>query len=159
MSEERLAKLMAHKETLNKEFRSIREEAATDTIIDNVRLDDESVRQPKLHNRWLSELSEAAFQFKKVKNQQKKLYLERWKYWQGKQTDKYYADYGIPHEKSLKSDLDKYLDADEYLVEMSEIVELHEQFVGFLEKTVKDISNRGFAIGNAIAWRKFESGQ
>lgn len=155
---DRLEELRAYKENLITTSRLIREEAGKDILIDNVRLDDEAIRTPKLHNRWLSELSEAAFSFKKIKNSQKKLELERWKYYNGKQTDQYYAIYGMVHEKSLKTDLDKYLNADDFLIEMNEIVEVQSLFVEFLEKTVKDISNRGFAIGNAISWRKFEAG-
>lgn len=157
-SETRLAHLVEHKETLHKNFKEIREQAAIDVAIDNVNLDGEAIRTPKLHNRWLSELSEAAYMLKKTQNSAKRLQLERWKYYNGKQTDKYYVDYGPVHEKSLKTDLDKYLHADDFLIEMSEILELHEQNVEFLEKTVKDISNRNFLLKSAIDWRKFESG-
>lgn len=156
---ERLEELKEYKENLIIEFRLLREEASKEVEIDNVRLDDEALRTSKLHNRWLSTLAEAAYKFKTMKNSQKKLELERWKYYMGKQTDQYYAQYGIPHEKSLKTDLDKYLSADDFLIEMSEIVEIQSQMVDFLEKTIKDISNRGFAIKNAISWRQFEAGQ
>jgi hypothetical protein len=155
---EKLEELREFKESLIVQSKLIREDAGKDVLIDGIRLDDEAIRTPKLHNRWLSELSEAAYSFKKIKNSQKKLELERWKYYMGKQTDQYYVIYGIPHEKSLKTDLDKYLGADDFLIEMNEIVEIQAQCVEFLEKTVKDISNRGFAIKNCIDWRRFEAG-
>lgn len=146
------------KESLLTKFEEMQIKVAEDIAIDEVRLDDESLRTPKLHNRWLSELSEAAYSLKQYKNHQKKLFLERWKYWMGKQTDQYYAQYGIVHDKVIKADLDKYLEADDFLIEMTEIIEVQSQVVDFLEHTTKQIAFRGNAIRNAIDWRKFESG-
>lgn len=154
----RLLELKEYKKEMEESFKALREVVAGEVALDMIRLDEEALKTPKLHNRWLAEMSEAAYYFKQIKNSQKKLELERWKYWMGKQTDQYYAEYGIPHEKSLKTDLDKYLGADEFLIEMNEMVELQSQKVDFLEQTVKGISNRGFTIRNAIEWRRFEAG-
>lgn len=155
---ERLENLKEYKTSILDNFKVMKETVTKDITLDTIRLDDESLRSPKVHNRWLSELSEASFLYTQLKNSQKKLELERWKYYMGKQTDQYYAQYGIVHEKSLKTDLDKYLKADDYIIEMSEVVEAQSIVVEFLEKTVKDISNRSFSIQNAINWRKFEAG-
>lgn len=155
---DKLEQLREMKDTIEENFKTLKITAGIEVEIDKVRLDDEALKTPKLHNRWLMVLSEEAYTLKKLKNRQKKMELDRWKYWMGKQTDQYYAAYGMPHEKTIKADVEKYLDADDFIIEMDEIVTLQDQVVDFLERTVKDISNRGFAIKNAIDWRKFEAG-
>ena len=60
--------------------------------------------------------------------------------------------------KILKTDIDKYMDADPELVKLKQKVEYVSTVIDFLESTIKQISNRGFQIKNAIDWRKFTSG-
>lgn len=139
-------------------FEVIKKDAAEDVVIDSFDLDGESLRTPKLHSKWLGILSEEAIRLKQLQNFQKKLLLERWKYYNGKQPDKYYIDHGAINDKILKTDINLYLDADDVLIIIKEIVEIQDQAVDFLEKTIKEISSRTFHIKSAIDWRKFESG-
>lgn len=155
---ERLEELKVFKQNLLEQFSTMKTEVAAAMVLDKIRLDDEALNRPKLHNRWLAQLSEEAYLYKKIQNNQKRLELERTRYYLGTQTDQYYAAYGNPHIKILKTDLSKYMDADEFMIEMGEIVELQSIVVDFLEKTLREIGNRGFDITNAINWRKFEAG-
>jgi len=84
--------------------------------------------------------------------------LERWKYWMGKQTDKYYAENGLQHEKILKSDVDKYMAADDKLELVNDVVTRQKALVDYVEKVMKEIGNRGFHIKSIIEWRRFTSG-
>lgn len=136
----------------------LKEFAKTELVIDEHDLDTESLRTPRLHTRWLDLLSSAAIKLKSIQNMQKKLYMERWKYYSGTATDKYYADYGVFHNKILKTDINIYLDSDDILCEAKELLDIHEQIVDFCERTVKEISSRTFHIRAAIDWRKFASG-
>jgi hypothetical protein len=54
--------------------------------------------------------------------------------------------------------VDKYLDADPELAKYKQKVDYIQTVVDFLDRTLKQISNRGFQIKNAIDWRKFTSG-
>ena len=50
------------------------------------------------------------------------------------------------------------MDADPELVKLKSKVEYIQAVIDFLDRTLKQISNRGFQIKNAIDWRKFTSG-
>jgi N6-adenosine-specific RNA methylase IME4 len=60
--------------------------------------------------------------------------------------------------KILRTDIDKYLDSDEELQKQKQKVDYLSTTVDFLDKTIRQIGNRGFTIKNAIDWRKFTSG-
>jgi hypothetical protein len=60
--------------------------------------------------------------------------------------------------KLLKTDVDKYLFADIDLQKLKQKVDYLNTTVDFLDKTIRQIANRGFTIKNAIDWRKFTSG-
>lgn len=137
---------------------SIRNCASEEVAIDEFDLDGESLKTPKLHSRWMSILGDEAARLVTLQNLQKKVYLERWKYYNGKQPDSYYREHGVVHDKILKGDIGMYLDADEYVAIMKEIVNAQSHLVDFLEKTIKEISSRTFHLKNAIEWRRFESG-
>lgn len=132
--------------------------ALDDVSIDEHDLDGESIRTPRLHSKWLSMMGEEAIKMKQVTNLMKKILLERSRYWMGTQTNQYYAEHGVCHVKVLKTDLPLYIDADDYMCLIREVVEIQGQLVEFLEKTVKEISARTFHLRAAIDWRKFESG-
>lgn len=132
--------------------------ASEELTIDDHDLDTEALKTPKLHTRWLDLLSQSAIRAKSLKSTYNKFYLERWKYYSGTATDKYYADYGQVNVKIQKSDMSLYLDADEMLCILQDAVEAEQQAVAFCEKVVKEVSSRTFHIKSAIDWRRFTSG-
>lgn len=148
----------ALKDEVSERFAEIRGWAETEIVIDGYDLDGEAIRSSKLHTRWLELLGEEAIKHKQLSNLLKKLTLDRTRYYSGTQTDKYYAEYGQCNYKVLKTDLPLYLDADDFMCFMKEIVEIQTQSVNFIEKTVKQISARSYDIRAAIDWRKFQSG-
>jgi hypothetical protein len=156
--DELIKNLQALREESIKSFESLKQFATDEMGIDEFDLDQEALRTPKLHTRWLDLLSKASSEYKKIECLYNKLFLERWKYYSGTASDKYYADYGQMHFKVQKSDLDLYLKADDVLCEAKELVDVCDQKVSFCEKTIKEISSRTFHIRAAIDWRKFASG-
>ena len=50
------------------------------------------------------------------------------------------------------------MESDDELVKLKSKVEYIQTVIDFLDRTLKQISNRGFQIKNAIDWRKFTSG-
>ena len=82
---------------------------------------------------------------------------DKWEYYTGKAPAEVYAEKPFDL-KILKTDIDKYLDADIELQRSKQKVDYLETVVDFLDKTIRTISNRGFTIKNAIDWRKFTSG-
>lgn len=58
----------------------------------------------------------------------------------------------------MKSDVDKYLESDEELIKSSQKIDYLETVVNYLDRTLRQISNRDWQIRNSIEWRKFTSG-
>jgi len=132
--------------------------AEKDVLIDDFDIDGEAIRTPKLHQKYSVMLAKESMALIKYQQIQKRVYLERWKYFNGKQTDQYYTKFGVFNEKVIKGDIDKYLSSDKRLGYANELLEVQKQIVNYLERTVKDISNRGFHIKSIIDWRRFEAG-
>jgi len=82
---------------------------------------------------------------------------EKWEYYTGKAPAEVYALKPFDL-KILKTDIDKYLDSDEELQRQKQKVDYLQTTVDFLDRTIRQISNRGFLIKDAIDWRKFTSG-
>lgn len=139
-------------------FVDLTKASETDIKIDEFDIDGEALRTPKLHHKYSIMLANESVSLIKYQQLQKRVYMERWKYYNGKQTDAYYTKFGVFNEKILKGDIDKYLAADKRLGYAYELLEVQKQTVNYLERIVKDISNRGFHIKSVIDWRKFEAG-
>lgn len=143
---------------LKENFVKLVEKTEKEVAIDEFEIDTEALRTPKIHQKYSVMLSQESVKLVKLGQIQKKIYMERWKYYNGKQTDKYYAKHGHVNDKILKSDIDKYMNADARLACANELLEIQKQTVNYLERTIREISNRGFHIKAFIDWRRFESG-
>ena len=60
--------------------------------------------------------------------------------------------------KLLRQDVDQYIYSNEEYIKAKQKVDYLQTCVDFLDRTIKQISNRTFTIKNAIDWRKFTSG-
>ncbi len=147
------------RDSLSTKLEQMKKQAEKDIVIDEIELDRALLDTPKLHAKYLSMYSDEGILLKDYYGLKEKAKLERWKYWMGKQSDNYYHANGIPHEKVLKTDLDKYLAADEKLCAINEIINIQKALVEYLERIVKEITNRGFHVKSIIDWRKFTNGQ
>ena len=125
---------------------------------DFIDLDGESLKTPILYGKYLKFYTDMMIELNEWTELYDKVYLERWKYYQGKQKSEYYAKYGPFNEIVTKTDLELYLKADDLLCLIRSILVVMKQHVAFLEKITKEISNRGFHIKTAVDWRKFQSG-
>lgn len=146
------------KKSIVDEFDALQQEANKDLEIDEIDVDKSLLAIPKLHVKWSRKLSDETLILKDMFTLKEVTKLERWKYYQGKQTDQYVSQNGIIHEKILKTDIDKYLSADVKLILVNEVVSAQKEKVDFIERTLKELGNRGFHIRSIIDWRKFVSG-
>jgi len=132
--------------------------AEKDLEIDETEIDRAVLDTPKIHSRWNNYFGNETLYLNSVIQLREAVKLERWKYYMGKQTDQYYARNGIVHEKILKTDVDRYMNADP---KMALVVELHtaqKMVVEYIERTIKEIQSRNFHCRVAVDWRKFVSG-
>ena len=135
----------------------IQEQAEKDLKLDDTELDIESLKTPELHNKYLKLLSKFSLLLKKADSDYAVLHRDKWEYYTGKASPEIYKQKPFDL-KILKQDIDKYLESDEDLIKLTQKVEYLQTVVDFLESTVRQISNRSFAIKNAIEWKKFTSG-
>ena len=131
--------------------------AEKDLKINDTELDLESLKTPQLHNKYLKHLNKFKLLLSKSQIDYYTLRKEKWEYYTGKAPQQVYAEKPF-NLKILKTDIDKYMDADPELVKLKQKVEYIQTVIDFLDRTIKQISNRGFKIKNSIDWRKFTSG-
>ena len=94
----------------------------------------------------------------KAEDEYKLLKKYKWEYYTGKAEERVYKEQPFDL-KILRQDIDKYLDADSELQKQKQKVRYLEVVIDYLDKTVKQISNRGFLIKSMIDWRKFINGE
>ena len=132
-------------------------EIEKDLKIDDTELDLESIRTPQLHNKYLKLYTKHSLQLKKLQDDFKVMYRLKWEYYTGKASPAVYAE--KPFElKILKADIGIYLDADGELQQLSQKVAYSKEITNYLEKILREINNRNWAIRNTIEWKKFIHG-
>lgn len=144
-------------DSILQDYYRIKAMADEDMAIDELELDHESLNVPKLYSKYLAEHFNCARTYMNLKERKDKLYLERWRYYMGKQTDEYYAKNPL-NEKVLKTDVDKYMLADSMMVKMNRAVGLQKSILEYLEGILKEIQRRGFHIRAALDYLKFQNG-
>ena len=125
--------------------------------INDTELDLESLKTPQLHNEFLKHLTKFKLMLSRAETEYNVLKKDKWEYYTGKADASVYALKPFDL-KILRTDIDKYLDADIDLQKAKQKVDYLETTVDFLDRTIRQIANRGFTIKNAIDWRKFTSG-
>jgi hypothetical protein len=132
-------------------------QADKDLKINDTELDLESLKTPQLHNQYLKHLTKYKLMLSRSETEYNILKREKWEYYTGKADPSVYVEKPFSF-KLLKTDVDKYLESDIDLQKLKQKVDYIQTTVDFLDRTIRQISNRGFTIKNAIDWRKFTSG-
>ena len=145
-------------QSIKDRYIEIKTKAENDLEIDEFDLDSAVLAIPKLHGKWLDLFTENTIFLKDLYSLKEKTKLERWKYYSGKQTDRYVAENGIIHEKILKTDIDKYLAADDKLKLVNDACTHQKALTDYIEKVLKEIGNRNFHVRAIIDWRRFQAG-
>ena len=135
----------------------LQEQADKDLKINDTELDLESLKTPQLHNKYLKYLNKFKLLLTRSEDELKNITKDKWEYYTGKSDPAVYQAKPF-NLKILKQDVDKYINSDEEYQRAYQKVKYLETVVDFLDRTVRQISNRGFVIKNAIDWRKFTSG-
>ena len=128
-----------------------------DLKIDDTELDLESIRTPQLHNKYLKHYTKYSLQLRKAKDDYKILHRQKWEYYTGKATPEVYQEHPFDL-KVLKVDVGIYLDSDKELQLLGQKEAYLETTVNYLEKVLREITNRNWTIRNTIEWKKFLHG-
>ena len=132
----------------------------SDLNIDKTELDTESLKTPHLHNKYLIMHSQEKLKLEQLFSERKIKRRDKWLYYTGKMSEEQLRFHGWePFDLSiLKTDVDRFIDADEDIIRLSAKIVLQEEVVTYLESVVKVISNRQWNIRAALDWIKFTQG-
>lgn len=129
----------------------IHEQALKDLKIDISNLDYESLRTHELYIKYLKMHSNEKMRLSYYTNKLNSAYKDCFRYYSGKSDEPFdeYID---------KSDLKTYIFADEKYQLAKDRVTMQEEIVNYLEKLLKQISDRSWQIRNALEDIKFKNG-
>ena len=138
-------------------FDELQQLAEKDLKINDTELDLESLKTPQLHNKYLKHLTKFKLLLTRAEDEFTRIKRDKWEYYTGKADPAVYQlkPFNL---KILKQDIDKYIESDEEWIKANQKVKYLETIVDFLDRTLRQITNRTFTIKNAIDWRKFTSG-
>ena len=139
------------------DLEKLQEQADKDLKINDTELDLESLKTPQLHNQYMKHLTKYKLMLSRAETEYNIMKKEKWEYYTGKADASVYAEKPFDL-KILRTDIDKYLDSDIDLQKQKQKVDYLDTAVEFLDRTIRQIGNRGFTIKNAIDWIKFTSG-
>ena len=132
-------------------------EADKDLKINDTELDLESLKTPQLHNKYMKHYTKFKLLLTRTEDELRTIKRDKWEYYTGKADPSVYQ--AKPFDlKIMRTDIDKYLEADEDIQRLSQKVAYLITVVDFLDKTIRVIVNRTYTIKNAIEWRRFTSG-
>ena len=132
-------------------------EADKDLKINDTELDLESLKTPQLHNKYMKHYTKFKLLLTRTEDELKTIKRDKWEYYTGKADPAVYQAKPFNF-KILKTDIDKYLEADEEIQKLTQKVAYLNTVVDFLDRTIRIIVNRTYTIKNAIEWRRFTSG-
>ena len=132
-------------------------EADKDLKINDTELDLESLKTPQLHNKYMKHYTKFKLLLTRTEDELRTIKRDKWEYYTGKADPSVYQ--AKPFDlKIMRTDIDKYLEADEDIQKLSQKVAYLITVVDFLDRTLRVIVNRTYTIKNAIEWRRFTSG-
>ena len=135
----------------------LQELADKDLKINDSELDIESLKTPQIHNKYMKHLTKFKLMLSRAESELHIKKREKWEYYTGKADSTVYVEKPF-NLKILRQDVDKYIDSDEEVIKAKQKVDYLNAVVDFLDRSIRQISNRTFTIKNAIDWKKFTSG-
>ena len=134
-----------------------------DAVIDEMNLGEASRESAKLHSKYLELYSVNKLKLKKQQLDFKVLLRDKWSHYNGKLSKEEIDEKGWDYDPMngltvLKSDMDKWYDADPLIQEAQLKIEYTKEMVETLKEIMENIKWRHQSIKNAIEWHKFTSG-
>ena len=139
------------------DLETLQEQVDKDLKINDTELDLESLKTPQLHNKYMKHYTKFKLMLTRAETDYSQVKRQKWEYYTGKADASVYAEKPFDL-KVLRTDVDKYIESDEEIIKAKQKVEYLQAVVDYLDKTLRQITNRTFTIKNAIDWRKFTSG-
>jgi antirestriction protein len=122
---------------------------------DNLHL--ESIKIPSLHSKYYQIYNNISLLKKLEENKFIELQKNKWLYYSGKADPEVYKETPFDH-RVMKTDLDKYMNADSELIKSKTKIDYYQLMIKFLESIIKSIETRTFVIKNSVEFMKFTGG-
>jgi uncharacterized protein YozE (UPF0346 family) len=129
-----------------------------DSKMDIDNLHTESLNIPILHSKYYELYNNILLLRKRAEQQKRNVRHERYEYYSGKADPEVYQEDPFPKKIRDKDTLQKYLDADNKLSQISLKVEYYDVMLSYIESILKMIANRTYQVKNAIEYMRFQSG-
>ena len=117
-------------------------------------LANDSMDTPRLHAKYLLLHNEFNLMLADAQTKYSKLYKEKWLYYNGKAPSSVYAEKPFDL-KVLKGDLDMFINSDDDVCRSKQKIDYLETCINSIDRILKEIHNRGFAIKNTIEIVKY----
>jgi len=135
------------------------QEWSSDSVIDKTELGDESLRTISLHAKWKELYIKEKAAFLKTRAQVAELSFKKYEFYtQGHTPETKELGWELPDTRIIKANVDRYMDADKDIIKANLQLALMQEKVDFCIDIIKEISNRRWAIKNAIEWLKWTQG-
>lgn len=141
------------------------EEWAVDSKLDRTELGKEALDIPKLHNKYYKIYIAEKYRLMQLEADLKKTVALRHDFYSGSIDDDTLEEMGwlqefreLGRKTILKSDIPRYLDADDVIINKTLKVGMQKEKVLFVDSIIKSLVNRGFNIKAAIDFARFQSG-
>lgn len=133
---------------------------AQDCKIDETNLSRESGLIPELHNKYYNLFYREALKVKKLKADLLEFQKAKSDYYGGTMDELELKERGWkPFQlKVLRGDLERYVQSDSEIIQLSLKIALHEERAKYLESIVRQINIRNYIVKNMIDFIKFQSG-
>lgn len=129
-----------------------------DSKIDPDNLHTESLNIPSLHAKYFNLYNTIILLKKKAEQQRKNIRHERYEYYSGKADADVYIENPFPKKIRDKDTMQKYLDADDKLMNINLKIDYYETLINYIESILKQVFNRTYQIKNAVEFIKFQAG-
>jgi hypothetical protein len=132
-----------------------------DSKIDDLELDQESLKIPQLHSKYMRIITEENSILSKMMYAHKMLERDKFEYYAGKMCDEDLQERGWEplNLKIMKNDIPRYIEGDKDIIRSLMKISDYREKVALLKSIIDSINSRSFIITNAIKWKKFISGE
>lgn len=132
-----------------------------DSIINPLKLDDESLKIPKLHAKYHKILTEEKIRIMKIQEKLHELEFIYEQFYAKTLTIEELQKYNLPtilDKKYVKQDIPKAVANTPEVIEYKRKLGIQHVKLELLESIMKSVMNRNWIIKDAITWRQFENG-
>lgn len=135
-------------------------EWAKDSNIDQSRLDEESLKIPKLHHKYYEIYMHEKLLLRKYEADLKTLKFDKTEFYQnGPDEESEKKGWKLPAKgKIYKPDVPSYVEVDQEIIDLTLKIGLQKEKTDLLSSIIDSINRRGFSIKNAIDFIKWQSG-